>query len=64
MGVSPILYAGTARLNNNKKVYTYLIVAAILAVIVIVVMGIFWVNMGENILDIVGDLEDLLDGIF
>ena len=64
MGVSPILYAGTARLDNNKKVYTYLIVAAILAVIVIVVMGIFWVNMGENILDIVGDLEDLLDGIF
>ena len=64
VGVSPILYAGTARLDNNKKVYTYLIVAAILAVVVLIVVGIFWVSLGENMLDIVGDLEDLLNGIF
>ena len=68
VGVEPILYAGTARLDNNKKVYVFLIVAAIVALVSLVIAGVYGASIGSGIADLAGssfgDLDDILDAFY
>lgn len=68
VGIEPILYAGTARLDNNKKLYVYMIVAVIIAVVVALILGLYAENIRSctvhaiaSGLDGLGDLDDLFD---